>query len=131
MDRDKVQLNPRKFGLIFSAGMTTLGSILLWRGRSAGPYVLGVAASVAFLALVAPRVLVPLEKVLARIVRWVSATLTYVVLGLMYYLVITPLAAVIRLLGQDLLEMKIDPKTESYWKEVEPSGSGSRPDQPF
>ena len=124
-------VSPRRFGLSFAAGLTTLSIILLWRGRPVGPYILGVAASIAILALVSPRVLVPLERVLAKIFRVVSATVTYVVLTLMYYLVITPLAFGIRLLGQDLLEMKFDPEAKSYWKKVESSEPGSRPNRPF
>ena len=124
-------ISPRRFGLTFSGGLTLLGILLFWKGRPAGPYVLGVAGSVAFLAIIAPQVLIPLERLLAKIFKWVSAGITWTALTLMYYLVITPLAVVIRLLGQDLLEMKIDPEAASYWKEVDPSGSSSRPDRPF
>ncbi len=131
MDRGHSDIDPRRFGLIFAAGLATLSTLLFWRARPLGPYILGLALFIALLAVAIPRALVPLERVLAKIVRWVSAGITYTVLALMYYLVITPMALVIRLLGQDLLEMKIDPETESYWKKVEPSGPGSRPDQPY
>jgi len=130
-EKEHSVVSPRRFGLTFAAGLATLSALLLWRGRPIGAYTLVVAFSVATLALVAPRFLAPLERVLAKIFRAVSATITYVVLTLMYYLVITPLGLVIRLLGQDLLEMKIDPKATSYWKDVESSGPGSRPDRPF
>ena len=125
------ETNPRRFGLAFAAGLATLGSILIWRQRQPGPYILVFAVCIAILAVVAPRVLVPLERILAKIFRWISAALTYSVLTLMYYLVMTPLAIVIRLLGQDLLEMKSDPGATSYWKDVGPSGPGSRSDRPF
>lgn len=130
-DEENSVVSPRRFGLSFAAGLATLSAILLWRGRPIGRYTLVVAFSIATLAMVAPGFLAPLERVLARIFRAVSATITYVVLTLMYYLVITPLGLVIRLLGQDLLEMKFDPQSKSYWKDVESSGPGSRPDRPF
>ena len=36
----------RKFGFAFTGGLTVLGSLLLWRGKAPGPYVLGAAALV-------------------------------------------------------------------------------------
>ena len=59
----------RKFGFAFTGGLTLLGSLLLWRGKAPGPYVLGAAAVVLTLALLAPAALRPLEKLLATISR--------------------------------------------------------------
>lgn len=121
----------RKFGLAFGAAMTILGSLLLWRQRSAGPYVLGLAATVLLLAVVAPRLLQPLEKVLATILRAVMAVVTYVVLVVAFFLVLTPMGLLLRLLGKDLLNMKFPTELPSYWEPVEEDGPATRPEQPY
>jgi len=121
----------RKFGFAFSGGLTLLGSLLLWRGKAPAPWVLGAAAVVLTLALLAPAALRPLEKLLATIFRWVTASLTYVILVLTYYLVVTPIGIIMRLLGKDPLHLKREPSRSSFWVPVEEDGPHSRPDKPY
>jgi len=131
---DKVTKAPaelRRFGLALGAGLSVLGSILLWRDKSAAPWILGVAATLLLLAILSPRVLGPLERVFARVARVVTAALTYLVLTLTYLLVITPIGLVMRLLGRDPLGMKPAPDQPSFWVEVEPDGPTTRPNKPY
>ena len=121
----------RKFGLAFTGGLTLLGSLLLWRGKAAGPWVLGVAAVVLTLALLAPAALRPLEKLLSTLFRWITAALTYVILVLTFFLVVTPMGIVMRLLGKDPLHLKRQPDRPSFWVPVEEDGPASRPDKPY
>ena len=121
----------RKFGFAFTGGLTLLGSLLLWRGKAPGPYVLGAAAVVLTLALLAPAALRPLEKTLATIFRWVTAALTYVILVVTYYLVVTPMGIIMRLLGKDPLHLKREPNRPSFWVPAEEDGPASRPDKPY
>lgn len=55
----------------------------------------------------------------AHALGWVN---TRILLFLFFYLVITPVAVVTRLIGKDLLAQRIDPDADSYWivKEVPP-----------
>lgn len=121
----------RKFGFAFTGGLTLLGSLLLWRGKAAGPYVLGVAAVVLTLALVAPAALRPLEKLLSTLFRWITAALTFVILVVTYYLVVTPMGIIMRLLGKDPLHLQREPNRPSFWVPVEEDGPASRPDKPY
>jgi hypothetical protein len=121
----------RRFGLALGAGLSVLGSILLWRDKPVAPWILGVAATLLLLAILRPRVLWPLEKVFARVARVVTAALTYLVLTLTFILIITPIGLVMRLLGKDLLALKNAPDQPSFWVEVEPDGPTTRPDKPY
>ena len=51
---------------------------------------------------------------------------TRLILGLVFYLMITPLGLLIRLAGTDLLDEKIDKKAESYWKKRPPAPGPAR-----
>ena len=121
----------RRFGLALGAGLSVLGSILLWRGKSPAPWILGLAATLLLLAILRPQVLGPLEKVFARVARVVAATLTYLVLTLTFFVIITPIGLVMRLLGKDPLAMKPAPDRSSFWVEVEPDGPTTRPSKPY
>lgn len=58
------------------------------------------------------------------VLGWISARLLLLVV---FYLVFTPTALIIRLFGKDLLDMKIDKNRPSYWHKKE-SKAFSRPD---
>ena len=121
----------RRFGLAFGGGLTVLGSLLAWRGRPAGPYVLGAAAVILLLAAAFPRGLAPVEWFMARLFKVVTAALTYVILTIVFLLVLTPLGLFRRLLGKDGLGLRPDRSQSSYWVDVDPEGPCSRPDKPF
>lgn len=121
----------RKFGFAFTGGMTLLGSLLTWRDKAPGPYVLGFAGLVLLTTLVAPRALGPLELVLRKLLIGLTSAITFVVLTLLYFLAITPLGLIMRLLGKDLLSMRFDAKAKSYWVDVDPEGPTSRADAPY
>jgi hypothetical protein len=121
----------RKFGLAFGGGLTLLGSLALWRGKAAWPWVLGVAAVVLTLAVLAPAALRPLEKLLSTLFRWLTAALTYVILVVTFFVVVTPIGLVMRLLGKDPLHLERQPKRPSFWAPVELEGPASRPDKPY
>jgi len=121
----------RKFGLSFGCAFGIVGGLLLWRGKEAGPWVLGFAATVALAGLAAPQILRPLEKILATLLRVVMAVITYVVLCMAFYLIVTPIGLLLRLMGKDLLEKKVPSDKKSYWVAVEVDGPATRPDKPY
>jgi len=121
----------RRFGLAFGAAMTILGSLLLWRDRAAGPWILGLAGFAILSAVIAPKVLRPLEMVLAGLLRAVMTVVTYVVLTLVYLLVFTPLGLLMKLFGKDLLDRRFPTDEKSYWVPVEVDGPATRSDTPY
>ncbi|MCZ6727193.1 MAG: hypothetical protein O7A98_07530 [Acidobacteria bacterium] len=129
--RPKSLAELRRFGFAFGGGLSLFGGLLLWRDKFAAPYVLAGAGLVLLLAAAWPRALTPLEWLLSRLFRLVTAGLTYVVLTIVFFLVLTPIGLARRLLGKDSLGLRPDPERESYWVDVEPDGPGSRPRKPF
>ena len=121
----------RKFGLIMAVPLSLIGGLMLWRGRAAGPYMLALAAFFLITGLVVPGALEPVERIWMEFARRLSVVMTYVILTLTFYLVITPVGLLLRLLGKDLLGRQFDPKMHSYWTPVEPDGPCSRADKPY
>jgi len=56
---------------------------------------------------------------------------TVVVLLLLFFLFITPIAVVMRLLGKDKLDLKFDTDAQSYWKPVKATDNKSTMKQQF
>ena len=122
----------RLFGFAFGGGLSVLGGLLWWRGITAvPPYLWGVAAVLWLLALLAPRALKPLEKVMATIFRAVTAALTAVLLTIFYFLIMTPIGLIMRVTRKDFLGKSFDREKTSYWIDIPEDGPWSRPEKPF
>jgi hypothetical protein len=62
----------------------------------------------------------------------IGAVMTRVILVVAYYLVITPIGLLLRLLGKDLLDIgTAGGDRDSYWRRVEEDGPATRPDKPY
>jgi hypothetical protein len=121
----------RRFGLAFGGGLTLLSTLLWWRDKPLAPWTFGAAAAIVLMALLAPRLLAPLEWLLERIFKAVTAVVTYLILTLVYFVVMTPVGLVLRAFGRDTFGKRFDRTRASYWQDVTEDGPGSRPDRPY
>ncbi len=74
------------------------------------------------LGLVAPRSLSGLNRAWTRLGLILFRVVNPVVLGLVYFVVLVPLGLVMRVSRRDPLNLKFDPRAESYWVVREPPG---------
>jgi hypothetical protein len=81
-----------------------------------------VAAGFLVAALLRPRVLRPLNQVWFRFGLLLHRLVSPVAIGIIFWLVITPMALVIRLIGRDVLRRKLDPEAETYMLDRQPLG---------
>lgn len=121
----------RKFGIVMAVAFGILGALLLWRGREWAEYLLYVGGAFLLVGLVAPKVLGPIERVWMKFAHLLGTVMTTIILTLTFFVVITPMGILLRLMGKDLLGMRGDPSIESYWVPVEEDGPCSRPDKPY
>ena len=107
----------KKFGITFAVLFLALAALSYFRHHAPWPWF--AAGSLVFLAagLLAPAVLRPLYAgwmKFASALAWVN---TRAVLGIMFYLVFTPIGVIARLIGKDLIDQRIDKGARSYWIE--------------
>lgn len=107
----------RWFGVLVPTALTAIGAILLWRLDSCVaasiPWSIGLAIGLCFLSL--PRLRRPLYRGWMRATRPLGALISYLTLAVIFYLVITPVALVLRLAGRDALALRFDRRLPSYW----------------
>lgn len=120
----------RKFGLVVSVPFLLLGAYLAWKGRPAAPYFLAPGGFLVFFGLVYPAALGPVEKGWMWVAGKLSIVSTAIILTAAYFLLITPIGVVMRIMGRDELRMKRT-RHDSYWIKVEENGSASRPYKPY
>jgi predicted anti-sigma-YlaC factor YlaD len=106
----------RKFGLVTGAIVVVLFGLLLpWLLDHAWPYWPWYIAGVLWvLALVFPSALNPIYHGWMRfglVLGWIN---TRIILGLMFYIIFTPISLVLLLLGKDPMHRKKESALESY-----------------
>ena len=129
--RNKIARNLRKFGLTMAVAFAVFGVLFLWREKQFWPYMFYISAFFGILGLIYPRILSPVEWVWMKMAHYIGLITTPVILTLTFYLVVTPMALIMRLIGKDILRLKRNPMAETYWIPVDPKGPASRPDKPY
>lgn len=119
-DASKSEL--RKFGLTVGAAFSIFGGISWWRGHETPPLVLwSMGAALMVPGLLFPSVLGPVQRGWMKMAAVLGHVNTRIILTLMYYLVITPVAFVMGLFR--------DPLNRS-WKDAQQSNWIKREQQP-
>lgn len=104
----------RQFGYLFAVVFTIIAFWPLWPLRAPNPYWLGGAGAWVAVALICPRLLAPLYKgwmKFGHALGWINAR---IILGLVFFVLVTPTGLVMRLFGKDPLRMRTK-KSASYW----------------
>ena len=112
----------RSFGIVFAVVFCVIGLLPLAFGGGARLWSLGVGVAFLLVAVVAPAVLAPLNRLWLRFGLLLHRIVSPLVLGIMFFVVITPMALVMRALGKDLLRLRFDRAAASYWIDRTPPG---------
>lgn len=107
----------REFGLVVGGVLVLLSAWWIYRGKfvSASHITLPLGALLVVLGLVVPRVLVWPNSGWMLLAEGLSFVTTKIILGIVFFLVLTPIGVIKRLSGWDPLERRGGRK-ESYWK---------------
>jgi hypothetical protein len=119
----KVEMgSDRSFGVVFAA---VFAVVALWPLKDGGEPRLwagGVAALFLAVAFVRPALLKPLNRLWFLVGMVLHHVVTPLMMGLLFFLTVTPVALVMRARGHDLLRLRRDPAATSYWIHRQPPG---------
>ena len=112
----KIQISSnRNFGLIFFVVFLIVAlwplkyeeNIRLW----------SLALSIVFfiLGILNSKLLAPFNRLWFKLGIFLGTIVSPIVMGLVYFLVVTPVGIFMRLLGNDLLKMRKEKNTSTYW----------------
>ena len=105
----------RNFGLVFFVvflifsfwPLTYDGSIRIWLAI--------ISLIFLILGLVNSKLLTPLNKLWFKFGIILGAVIAPIVMGVVFFLVITPIGLTMRIMGKDILRKRYDKKKETYW----------------
>src|SRR5690606_35202254 len=101
------------------------GGCLCWRGNQHRLPAFLVSAVFAFLSLPIPRLLHPHHVVWMQFGLLLNHIVGPIVLGAIYFLLVTPLALVLRVTVWDELRRAFEKSASTYWIERTPPGPNS------
>ena len=122
MDDVKISSN-RSFGIVFFVvfllialyPLTYDGEIRLWS--------LIISIIFLILGLLNSKILAPVNKIWFKFGLLLGKIVSPLIMGIIFFLVVTPIGLIMRLLGKDVLNLKYN-KNKSYW--IEKKGPKSK-----
>ena len=112
----------RSFGWVFTAVFVVIGVLPWLGGHGLRSWALVVATVVALIAGLAPDLLAPLNRAWSRFGLWLHGITSPIILGVMFFGVLTPFGLVMRACRKDLLRLQRVPAAASYWIYRDPPG---------
>lgn len=112
----------RSFGLVFAVVFLAIGLWPLVRGGTLRAWSLVLAGILIVVVLARPSLLAPLNRLWTRFGLLLGTVTTPIVMGILFYLAVTPTGLLMRLFGKDPLRLSRDREAGSYWIQREPPG---------
>ena len=105
----------RSFGLVFFIVFLIIGLWPLANGGSVRFWSLIIALIFLFLGILNSKILTPLNVLWSKFGELLGIVIAPIVMGIIFFLVVTPTGLIMRMFGKDLLRNKFQINNESYW----------------
>ncbi len=112
----------RAFGLVFAGVFLLVAGWPLLHGEAPRWWSAGAAGMFALVALAKPALLAGMNRLWMKLGILLGKVVSPVALGILFYGVLTPIGAAMRLAGKDPLRLKLEPGAGSYWIARDPPG---------
>ena len=122
MDDVKISSN-RSFGIVFFVVFLLIALYPLIYGGEIRIWSLIISIIFLILGLLNSKILAPLNKIWFKFGILLGKIVSPLIMGVIFFLVVTPIGLIMRLLGKDVLNLKYN-KNKSYW--IEKNGPKSK-----
>ncbi len=112
----------RAFGFVFTVVFSVIALWPLLSGGTPRWWAVVAAVTLAGVAIVRPALLAPFNRLWTRFGLLLNKITSPLIMGLLFYGIITPFGLIMRWVGKDPLRLRFDPSAESYWIERVPPG---------
>ena len=128
LHKSKIKMNSnRNFGLVFFIIFLILGLWPITNGEEIRIWLILLAFIFLILGIMESKLLSPLNRLWFKFGMMLGAIVAPIVMGAIFFIVVTPIGIVMSIIGKDLLNKKHDKKKETYWiKRIKPTGSMKR-----
>lgn len=110
----------RSFGIVFCVVFAIIALYPLLNDSGVRWWALALAALLLAVGLLKPDLLRPLNRIWFRFGLLLNRIISPVVMGILFFLTVTPVGVLMRLRNRDLLKQRFNPNATSYWTEINP-----------
>ena len=124
MDHNEVKIGSnRSFGIVFSIAFLLISLYPLINGENLRLWSLIISIAFFVLGIINSNLLKPLNKLWFKFGLLLGKIISPFIMGMIFFVVVTPIAILMRLLRKDLLNLKFN-KNNTYW--IQKSGPKSK-----
>lgn len=105
----------KSFGIVFFVIFIIIALWPLLKDENIRVWSIIVSITFLTLGLLNSKILTPLNKLWMRLGILLGAIVSPIVMGVVYFGVITPIGLIMKLFGKDVLNLKIDTNKNTYW----------------
>jgi hypothetical protein len=109
------QSSNRSFGLLFFIIFFSFALWPLTKSETLNIYLLFISLIFLTLGSINSKLLSPLNRIWIKFGEILGAIIAPIVMGLVYFVVLTPISLIVRILGKDLIGLKFSKKQDTYW----------------
>ena len=110
----KKKENNKSFGILFFLIFLLVALWPLINSEFVRLWALGIAFIFLVLGIINSIILTPIKKAWIKLGVILGKIIAPIVMGLIYFIIITPIGLLMRLVGKDVLNLKFN-KNDSYW----------------
>ena len=117
MKNQKIKIGSNKsFGIVFSIVFLVIAFWPMLNGNEINYWSLAISITFLILGLTNSKILTPLNKIWFKFGILLGNVIAPIVMGIIFFLIVTPISIIMKLLGKDLLNLKKN-NNNSYWIE--------------
>ena len=105
----------RGFGLIFATVFVIIGLYPVLQSQDIRLWAFIIALIFLFFGIFLPKALIVPNKLWFKFGILLGAIVSPIIMGIIFFLAVTPTGIIMRLLGKDILNQKIKKTIKSYW----------------
>ena len=105
----------RSFGLLFFIVFLAFALWPLTKKGEINLYLISIALIFLILGLLNSKILTPLNRSWIKFGELLGRIIAPIIMGIVYFIILTPISLLVRLFGKDLIGMKFNNNLNTYW----------------
>ena len=117
MKNNKIKIGSNKsFGIVFSIVFLVIAFWPMLNGNEINYWSLAISITFLILGWANSKILTPLNKIWFKFGILLGNVVSPIIMGIIFFLIVTPTSIIMKILGKDLLNLKKN-NNNSYWIE--------------
>jgi len=106
----------RKFGLTVGGVILAIGLLLFYFEKQSAIYFAVIGGLLILFGVLFPKILKPINRIWMGLAIILGFIMSRVILTVLFYLVLTPIAILAKIVGKKFMVLKYDKSAETYWE---------------